>query len=66
MSPAQNSHHFLMSFSIPLFCSIAVWLHLSGACWGLGFADTPFETAQRPLSVKPRAAARLSNAQGMG
>lgn len=34
--------------------------------WGLGFADVPFETAQRPPGVKPRAAAGLSDAWGMG
>lgn len=45
---------------------VSVWLHLFGTHWSMGFADAPFETVQMPSGVKPRAAAGLNNAWGMG
>lgn len=45
---------------------VSVWLHLFGTHWSVGFADAPFETVQMPPGVKPRAAAGLNNAWGMG
>lgn len=41
-------------------------LIVAASLWGLGFADDPFETTQRPPGVKPRPVAELSTAQGTG
>lgn len=45
---------------------VSLWLHLFETYWALGVADAPFEITQRPPGGKPRAAAELSTAQGMG